>query len=683
MNRNEIANRLAEYDRRAGELVARMSLEEKVDLMGGRRSLLSIQLRDGGRYNKVPYPAGGNERLGIPPLLFCDGPRGMVPNHGTCFPVSMQRGASFDVELEERVGEAIAKEIRAVGGNYFGGVCINLLRHPAGGRAQETYGEDPFHVGQMGAALVRGVQKHNVMACVKHYALNNQETTRFKVDVTCDERTLREVYLPHFKECLDAGAASVMGAYNKFRGVHCCHNAYLLRTILKEEWGFYGFVISDFFWGVRDTVEAVNAGCDVEMAHTKYYGKRLVRAVRRGDVPEAVIDEAARRIVRTVLMFNEAADPLSDYPKSLPACEEHIRLALEVAEKSIVLLKNEANTLPFDRDRVKRVALLGRLGDFANIGDHGSSRVFPPYVVTPLEGLRKVLGPSVEILYSEGKDLEEARRIASRADAVVFVVGYDHRDEGEYVEFLGGLIKVGGDRDDLRLHKGDVDLIRAVAPANSNAAVVLIGGSAIVVEEWKDQVPAILHAFYPGMEGGTAIARVLFGEVNPGGKLPFTIPADPAHLPEFDKYATRVEYDLYHGYTKLEREGHVPAFPFGFGLSYTTFRQANASFEVDGDQVVAFVDVTNTGKRVGDQVVQFYVGFENSTVDRPKKLLRGFQRVTLQPGETKRVLISCPIERLRWYNPETSSWELERMEYQAYIGFSSDEKDLLRGAFSL
>ena len=196
-------------------------------------------------------------------------------------------------------------------------------------------------------------------------------------------------------------------------------------------------------------------------------------------------------------------------------------------------------------------------------------------------------------------------------------------------------------------------------------------------------MPAILHAFYPGMEGGTAIARVLFDEVNPGGKLPFTIPADPAHLPEFDKYATRVEYDLYHGYTKLEREGHVPAFPFGFGLSYTTFRQANASFEVDGDQVVASVDVTNTGKRVGDQVVQFYVGFENSTVDRPKKLLRGFQRVTLQPGETKRVLISCPIERLRWYNPETSSWELECMEYQAYIGFSSDEKDLLRGAFSL
>ncbi|MCD6291314.1 MAG: glycoside hydrolase family 3 C-terminal domain-containing protein, partial [Anaerolineae bacterium] len=419
------------------------------------------------------------------------------------------------------------------------------------------------------------------------------------------------------------------------------------------------------------------------MAHTKYYGKRLVRAVQRGDVPEAVIDEAARRIVRTILMFADAPDPLGAYPESLIASDEHVQLALEVAEKSIVLLKNEGATLPFERERVKKVALLGPRGDYPNIGDHGSSRVFPPYVVTPLDGLRKVLGSAVEILYEKGKDLDRARQFALEADAVVFVVGYDHRDEGEYVEFLGGLIKQSGDRDDLRLHEEDVRLIQAVGSVNPNTAVVLIGGSAIMMEEWKDRVPAILHAFYPGMEGGTAIAKVLFGEVNPGGKLPFTIPTDVSHLPPFDKHASRAEYDMYHGYTRLDKEGHAAAFPFGFGLSYTSFRQANASFAVDGDQVVASVDVTNTGSRAGDQVVQFYVGFENSAVDRPRKLLRGFQRVTLQPGETRRVTITCPVEKLRWYNPEASSWELEHMEYQAYIGFSSREQDLLHGTFSL
>src|SRR5215470_17077847 len=343
------------FARQANGIVAQMRLAEKVALMSGDRSLplLSIDALLYRHYNRVPYTAGGNTRLGVPPLLFCDGPRGVVPDHATCFPVTIQRGASFDVDLERRVGEVIGKEIRALGGNFFGGVCINLLRHPAGGRGQETYGEDSFHVGHMGAALVQGVQKHNVIACVKHFALNNQENTRFKIDVTCDERTLREVYLPHFKDCIAAGAGSVMSAYNKFRGEHLGHNAYLLRTVLKEEWAFDGFVISDFTWGIRDTVKAATAGLDVEMCNTRFYGQRLIKAVERGDVSAASIDEAAQRIVRTLLRFTQAADPQSHYPKTLVASEEHIALAREVAEKSIVLLKNEASTLPFDRHAVK------------------------------------------------------------------------------------------------------------------------------------------------------------------------------------------------------------------------------------------------------------------------------------------------------------------------------------------
>jgi len=679
MNKAQMNQLKTTYDQKALELIRQMSLEEKVNLMGGDISLFRLfwDMIVFGHYNKAPYPAGGNKRLGVPPMLFCDGPRGLVPNSGTCFPVAMGRGASFDIELQEKIGEAIGKEIRAVGGNYFGGVCVNLLRHPAGGRAQETYGEDPFHVGAMGAALTRGVQKHNVMACIKHFALNNQENTRFKIDVSCDERTLREVYLPHFKDAIDAGVASVMGAYNKFRGVQCCHSAYLLRNILKDEWGFNGFVISDFNMGVKDTVEAAEGGCDIEMASTKYYGKRLVKAVRTGQVPEATIDEAVRRIVRTILMFAEAGDPLPEYPHGLIASQEHIALALEAAEKSIVLLKNDPVILPWDRTVIKKLALIGKLGTVENIGDHGSSRVHPPHVVTPLKGLQKLLGPSTEIFYSNGASIAEAVKYASAADAVVFVVGYGHKDEGENSP------TVGGDRDSLQLHQDEIALIQAVASANENCAVVLISGSAILMESWKAKVPAILHAFYPGMEGGTAIARILFGVSNPGGKLPFTIPTDENHLPDFDKNALSVTYDGYHGYTRLEKNGIEPAFAFGFGLSYTSFDQGFASFQVVGDQVKASVDVANSGDKTGDQVVQFYVGFENSAVDLPKKLLKGFQRVRLEPGESKTVEISCPIDKLRWYNPETSSWELELMVYQAYIGCSSRPADLLSGFFAL
>ena len=488
----------------------------------------------------------------------------------------MQRGASFDPELEERVGEAIGKEVRASGGNYFGGVCINLLRHPAGGRSQETYGEEPFHVGQMGSALARGVQKHNVIACIKHYAMNNQENARFKLNVTCDERTLREVYLPHFKDCIDSGAGSVMGAYNLFRGEHLCQNEYLLKTVLKNEWGFYGLVISDFAMAVKDTVKAANAGLDVEMCNTNYYGKKLVRAVERGDVPLAAVDDAALRIIRTLLMFAETPDPLPAYPQTLIASPEHAALALEVAEKSMVLLKNEGQVLPFDKAAVKKVALIGELGKVANIGDHGSSQVHPPYVVTPLEGLKRVLGPSAQISFSRGKNLEEARKAAEGADAVILVAGYTHKDEGEFTGM--GPFTGGGDRSHLGLHPEDVALIKAIAPLNKNTAVVLIGSNAILMEEWKAMVPAILHAFYPGMEGGTAIAKILFGDANPAGKLPFTIPTDIHHLPDFDKNADQCEYGRYHGYTKLEKEGHQPAFAFGFGLSYTTFHCLQSPF---------------------------------------------------------------------------------------------------------
>ena len=670
------------YTDKAQELVGQMSLEEKVYLMSGRVSmeemLEDFKVR---HYNWRPYPAGGNERLGVPALKFVDGPRGVVSGNSTCFPVAMARGASFEPELEERIGHVIGKEVRAQGGNFFGGVCINLPYNPGWGRSQEVYGEESFHLGKMGAALVEGVQSENVVACVKHYAFNSMEWARFQVSVLADKRTEREVFLPHFKDCIDAGAGSVMSAYNLYHGTHCGHHDYLLNEVLKEEWDFDGIVVSDFAWGVKDTVEAANGGMDVEMCHTKFFGDKLVEAVRNGQVSEEKIDRAAVRIVRTLLAF-EDANQNAVYRKNLIACPEHIALALEAAEKSMTLMKNEGNVLPFSKTATKRIAVIGELGSIGNIGDHGSSRVFPPYVVTALEGLQKLM-PNAEVIFDNGEDVVQAQGLAKSVDAVVFVVGYDHDDEGESVTNEDADLKAGGDRKSLGLHAKDVALIQAVGPMNKQSAVVLIGGNMIMIEEWKDAVSAILMAYYPGMEGGTAIAKTLFGDVNPGGKLPFVVPTSEEHLPQVDWDAHEIKYDYYHGYTRLDKLGITPSLPYGFGLSYTKFDISNAEFSVVEDQIKASCQVKNIGAVAGDEVVQLYIGFSNSRVERPVKVLRGFKRVTLEPGQVVHVQISCPVEKVKWYNPATNGWELEHMDYKVYIGNSSAPHDLITGSISL
>jgi len=673
-----------QIDQKARELVDQMSTEEKVQMMSpvmGVPKMLAEMLSDGMKYNQESYQAGGNERLGIPTMRFFDGPRGMVSGESTCFPVAMARAASFDRDLEYRVGEVIGKEIRANQGNYFGGVCINLLRHPAGGRAQEAYGEDSYLLGQMGSSLMKGVQSQNVMACIKHYALNNQENTRFTINVEADERVLREVYLAHFKECIDQSAASVMGAYNLFRGDQCCESPHLLTKVLREDWKFKGFTISDFLFGIHHTELAANAGLDVEMPVIQDYGKKLLKAVEAGEVLESVIDESAFRVARTILKFESAPDPRTEYPEELIGSSEHISLALEAAEKSMVLMQNNRGVLPFDPAETKEVLVVGSLAVTENIGDHGSSRVIPGYVITPLQGLQALYGEQITFIHDLGEDTEQTRALAREADAVIFVVGYDHGDEGEYIS-MGGK-EVGGDRKSIRLHENERQLLQEVGPENDNSVAILIGGSAIVVEEWKEKVNGIIHAFYPGMEGGTAIARTIFGEVNPGGKLPFTVASDESHYPAFDRLAQEVSYDRYHGYIKLDHDGNRAAFPFGFGLSYTSFTHDSADIQVLEDCVELSVNVSNTGDVAGDQVIQLYIGFDNSSVEREHKLLKGFQRISLEPGETKRVTISCPLDKIRWYNPDSSQWELEHMEYQAFIGSSSDEDDLIKLAFRI
>ena len=411
-------------------------------------------------------------KLNILTVRFFDGPRGLVSGEATCFPVSMSRAASFDKDLEFRVGEAIGKEIRANEGNYFGGVCINLLRHPAGGRAQEGYGEDSYLTGQMGSALMKGVQTNNVMACIKHYAVNNQENTRFDVNVEAEERVLREVYLAHFKECVDNGAASAMGAYNKFRGDQVCASSHLLTKVLKKDWGFKGFTISDFIWGVRNTEKSVKAGLDIEMPVVRFYGKKLVKAGKEGRVPEQYIDESAFCIARTVLKFETASDPVSEYPKSMIGCKEHISLALEAAEKSMVLMQNNRSVLPLDKTKIKKVLVAGKLANTENIGDHGSSRVRPGYVVTPLEGLIRQYGSTIDFMYVSGEEIAKLRENIKKADAVIFVVGYNHDDEGEFVS--KSKVGAGGDRKSIRLHENESKLLQEIGPLNQNSVAVLI-----------------------------------------------------------------------------------------------------------------------------------------------------------------------------------------------------------------
>ena len=660
-----------EIDKVVNRALDMMTLKEKVATMSGNNFYLLL-IKDH-KFGVRAYPGGGVKRLNIPPFLFTDGPKGVNMPGSTCFPVSMARGASWDILLEEKLGEVIGKEARAHGANLFGGVCINLLRHPAWGRAQETFGEDPFHMGEFGAAVIRGVQKHNVMATAKHYAANSIEYSRFKVNVQISERSLREVYLPHFKRCIEDGCATVMSAYNKVRGEYCGHNSYLLRDILKGEWGFDGFVHSDWMNGLRDTAKGILGGLDVEMPRAKYYGKKLEKAVKLGKVPLSLVDDSVRRILHTTLKFTTKEDP-QNYDSDLIGCDDHVLLAREVAEKSMVLLKNQDKLLPFNINEMDSLAVLGPLADKKNTGDHGSSHVRQKNIISPLQGIKNSVGKKINVIHNDGSDIDVAQQIAQSVDSVVLVVGYTSKDEGEYIPQIS---KGLGDRSNLGLKEDDIKLIEAVAKVNEKCAVVLVGGSAIVMEEWKEKISSILMAWYSGMEGGHALANILFGKVNPSGKLPITIPKDPAHLPYFEIDIDEIEYGYYHGYTLMEKENIEPAFPFGFGLSYTEYTYENIRVESAEEKIIASVDVSNVGAIAGEEVVQLYVGFENSSVDRPIKLLRGFKKVALKPKETKTVSIDVKKKDFAWYNPDNKVWEVESIEYTIYIGSSSRNKDLL------
>lgn len=676
----------------AGELVATMTLAEKLDCLDGDTDFWPgmADMTSGG-YHAHPWPAAAVPRLGVPGIDFVDGPRGSVVGAATCFPVSMARGASFDPDLEERIGEAMGAELRSIGATYTGAVCLNLLRHPGWGRAQETYGEDPHHVGEMAAALTRGLQRH-VLACMKHFACNSMENARFRVDVTADERALHEVYLPHFRRVADEGVASTMSAYNALNGEWCGDSPTLLTDILRDEWGWDGFVITDFMFGLRDPVASVLAGCDIEMPFRQQRAHALSDAVADGRLDETDVDRCVTRVVATLLRFSAVFDAAPD--RAVLASPAHRALAREASVAGTVLLANDG-TLPLDAAALRSVAVLGRLAAVPNLGDGGSSDVYPPEVVTPLDGLREALvgsdgAPGPVVVHAD-----DDASIADDADVTIVVVGTTKADEGEYLDpdGMGDLFALfppmpapestpppapgsaaeaapasapepvsapdgpadnsvagftpGGDRRSLRLSDADEALVAAAVDAATGPVVVVVmGGSAFVVP-WLDDVSAALQVFYPGMEGGRALADIVLGRAEPGGRLPFAVPVDEADLVHFDPDASTEIYGLLHGQWHLDATGTAAHLPFGHGLGYTTWTVDDLAPDIRTAASTAAASavtatVANTGSRDGSTVVFVFAAVPDSIHERPERRLVGFGRVHAAAGT--RVDVTIPVD---------------------------------------
>lgn len=634
---------------RVEDALEALSIEEKIKLMAGS-SLLPTS-------RSWSTPSIG----AMPGFRMIDGPRGVAntaQQNATAFPVAMMRAASFDRELERRAGSAIAEETRAAGSDVLLAPTANILFHPRWGRSQETYGEDSFLMGALATAFIDGVQEKGVLATIKHYAVNSIENTRMEVDVSIDQRTLREVYLPHFKKGVQEGkVAAVMTAYNSVNGAFASENAALL-SILYDEWNFAGFTMSDWVFGTHNTVKAIEAGLDLEMPVGQIYGKRLSDAVCDGEVDPALIDRSLRRTIFAALCYGLDEVPSASLvdPSKLET-EETLALAREIARRGAVLLENDNGTLPLDGETV-RVALLGRLADAPNIGDSGSSKVVSSEIITVRAGLEEKLGD--RLLFVDDGDDEEAAITA--ADAIVLVVGLTGEDEGEFI--LGK----GGDRVSLSLRADDLALIARTRELAGTKPIIAIleGGAAFTVEEFRDEVDAIVMAFYPGARGGEALAALLLGEANFTGRLPYSVPIDEADLPVFDNISHSVSYPYLHGYRLLSEE--QTRYPFGYGLSYTEFAYADrALVSENAEEILLSVRVENTGGTKGVEIVQAYIEYPGTISPRAKRELKAFEAIHLEAGANATVELRVALDDLKYYDEESSEYRLEEGEYRVHI----------------
>ncbi|QQS35406.1 MAG: glycoside hydrolase family 3 C-terminal domain-containing protein [Ignavibacteriales bacterium] len=794
-------NKRLSVEERVDDLLNRMTLEEKIEMLGG-----------------TGFATKEIKRLGIPPLNMTDGPIGVRWENATAFPSGILMGATWNPSLIEKFGKALAEETKAKGRHVILGPCVNIARLPMGGRNFESFGEDPFLTSRLTVNYIKGVQKENVVATVKHFAANNQEHQRDFVNTIVDERTLNEIYFPAFKSAVEeATVLALMSAYNKLNDHYCSENDYLLIDKLKNDWKFNGLVMSD--WGaVHSTVPTFNSGLDLEMPDGKYLNNEtLFDKIKSGELSESRLDDKVRRILR--VMFTIGFFDNYQYDESKLNNDEHKQLALDIAKEGIVLLKNNNSILPLNVDKIKSIAVIGSNSKIARTGGGGSSQVEPFYSVSPFDALQEKIGDKVKLSFAQGvlfdgdtkpipgkflftkddgsengltaeyfenKNLEgisSHKRIdeqinfnweggspfknfpkdnfsvrwngylkvdvtgkysldVSSDDGIRLYVNdepvindwTDHafltnsysiqleankyyKIKVEYYENGGSAaVKLGWqlpgndllteavntakvsdvaiifagtsanyesegfDRKNLTLPKGQDELIKEVSKVNKNTIVVLISGSPVLMNEWIDEVPAILEAWFAGEQSGNAIAEILLGQSNPSGKLPMTFPKRWEDCSAFNTYlkedgTTRYEDGIYVGYRHFDKNNVEPLFPFGYGLSYTSFNYSDLKLSSKdlqkNDKLSVSFKLKNTGKAKGEEVVQLYIKDMLCSVDRPEKELKGFDKISLNPSEEKIVELTIDKNALSFFDVKTKSWIAEQGEFEVMIGSSS------------
>lgn len=699
-------------EERIEDALGRMTLEEKIAVI----------------HAQSKFSSPGVARLGIPEIWTTDGPHGIRPEvlwdewdqagwtNDSCvaFPALTCLAATWDREMASLYGKCLGEEARYRKKDMVLGPGINIYRTPLNGRNFEYMGEDPYLSGQMVVPYIKGVQSNGVATCVKHFALNNHETNRHNTNVIVDDRTLYEIYLPAFKAAVQEGGTwAIMGSYNLYKDQHCCHNEYTLNDILRGEWGYDGVVVSDW-GGTHDTGQAIHNGLDMEFgswtdglkggssnAYDNYYlAYPYLEKIRSGEVGTEELDNKVRNVLR--LMYRTVLD--RNRPLGSMCSEAHYAAARKIGGEGIVLLKNEGGLLPMDMDNAGKILVVGENAIKMMTVGGGSSSLKVQREISPLDGIRERAGRNVEVVYERGyvgdvtgeyngvttgQDLSESRSAEQLiADAVA------QAKDADYVIFVGGLNKSAhqdcedSDRYGLGLPYGQDKVIEALAEANSNLIVVNVSGNAVAMP-WVDKVPAVLQAWFIGSEAGHAIADVLSGDVNPSGKLPFTFPARiedvPAHIfGEYVGVASRdtvdVEYKdgIYVGYrwTDMQKKTR-PLFAFGHGLSYTSFEYGEPeldSTEMTIDSTVTVrVKVTNTGDRAGRETVQMYVGDRKSSLSRPVKELKGFEKVTLAPGESATVSFTVDRDDLSFFDPDRHEWVAEPGKFDIYIAAAADD----------
>lgn len=692
-------------------LDSRAPIEERIkDALGRMTTHEKIQVI----HAQSKFTSAGIPRLGIRQLNMDDGPHGVreelewntwkpaawTNDSVVAFPSLTCLAATWNPDLSALYGNAVSEEFAFRNKDIMLGPGVNIARTPLNGRAFEYMGEDPYLAGRMVVPYIRSAQQNGVACCLKHFALNNQEIDRFAVDVKVSERALREIYLPAFERAVkEANVWTIMGSYNLWQGVHCCQNDSLLNGILKREWGFDGAVVSDWS-GVTDTWQAATGGMDIEMGsytdgklkeseytYDDYYLARpFERLINEGKIPMSVLDDKVARVLRT--MFRTSMNP--DKAIGNQCSEAHYDACRRIAEEGIVLLRNQKDILPIDASRYGRILVVGENATRSLTEGGGSSELKTLRDISPLEALRSLYGEKID--YAKGYDsghplYDHVDKVKPETLARLKAEALEKASTADLIIFVGGLNKnhkqdcENGDRESYDLSFGQNELIAELAAIQKNTIVVTFGGNPYAMP-WLDRIQALVHCWYLGSESGTALTDVLSGKICPSGKLPVTFARNQNDYPCFhygkDGYpgnGKEVRYDegIYVGYRHFDTRGVKTLFPFGFGLSYTTFKYGKPTITADGNTWQVTVDVTNTGSREGKEIVQLYIGDEKSSIDRPKKELKSFAKVSLRPGETKTVTMRITEQDLKFWDETSHDWKAEPGKFKAYVCASAED----------